>query len=191
MVAFEILSWYGTLLAIAGAYLLWASVLDTGHRHYTAVRRRLFPDAPLPPHEPAVVLDRPSYSLSMTPLHERLPEDDNSLVKLTIQPRPLHNNEADVTIREITVGARRRLSGAECEAPGFRHPSLAPGGGVIDLPAFDIPVDMLHGMTEQNYQCEILTWARFDDPAGNRWEVVCDPTTGRQSLRLIAADAVA
>ena len=36
----DITSWYGVVAGIAVVYLLWAAVLDTGHRHVRAVKRR-------------------------------------------------------------------------------------------------------------------------------------------------------
>ena len=110
------------------------------------------------------------------------------MVRLTVRPGPLRNNEASTTLREITVGARLRSTRAEIEAP-FKAPSLAPGGVMLDLPAFDFPDNQLDGLTDQNYKSEVVTWVRFEDPAGYQWEVVWDHQAQSQSISL--SDAVA
>ena len=91
-----------------------------------------------------------------------------------------------MTLKEITVGARRRDTCVAVDAPSFKAPSLAPGGAMLDLPAIDFPQEQLEGLTEQNYQSEIVIWTRFEDPAGNRWEVVWDPETRTQTVDLLA-----
>ena len=49
----------------------------------------------------------------------------------------------------------------------------------------DFPQEQLEGLTEQNSESEIVTWARFKDPSGHRWEVVWDPQTRTQSIHLL------
>jgi hypothetical protein len=107
--------WYIAAAAVAAAILLWIALGEQAHQYVGAIIRLTRPKKPPPPREPAVVLDRPAYDISTAPLHERLSEQDNSLLKLTIRPRPLRNNEATMTIREITVGARRRGTETDVE----------------------------------------------------------------------------
>jgi hypothetical protein len=54
--------WYGVLAVIGAVYLFWASVIDTGHRHFRAIKARLVPELPEPPKPPIVVMGAPSFT---------------------------------------------------------------------------------------------------------------------------------
>src|SRR5947207_1814346 len=103
-------SWYGWLVVIAGGYLLWASVLDTGHRHFRAIKSRLFPKPPEPPRPPIIVLGAPGFSLSMQPLNERRIVQEKLLTRLNASFL-IENKEALVTVTKLEAGVRRKDDG--------------------------------------------------------------------------------
>ena len=76
---FDWTSWYGLVIAVAGAYLFWAAVFSTGRGHVRAIKARL---SPPPPTAPVIVLGGPSYHYSLLPLHERGEDQQDELVVL-------------------------------------------------------------------------------------------------------------
>lgn len=169
-----IASWYGWLVIIAGAYLLWAGVIDTGHRHWRAIKSRLFPTPPAPPRAPVVVMGGPTYHYSVVPLTERRIEQEKLLTRLNVSFL-IENKEALVTVTKLEAGVRRR-DGREQRFQDFNAPALAP---LHDAPVRGFEVDpvLFEGLVESDFRAEFVWWARFTAPDGTRWEIGFDGAT--------------
>jgi hypothetical protein len=180
VLGFDLVSWYGALVAVALAYLLWASVLDTGHRHFQAIKRRLRPPAP---ESPLVVLGQPDYSFDTVTVRERRLEKRAYLTVLVVT-YAIENKDAAATVTEVTTGVRRKDDGREHAFVRVKAPALTPGESA-SVRDFAIPKDLFDGLTDRDYYFAFLFWARFTAPGGVRWEVVFDPETTEHSRVLL------
>jgi len=167
--------WYGVLAVIAAVYLLWASVIDTGHRHFRAIRSRFFPPPPVPPAAPIVVMGGPSYHYSVEPLHERRVEQEKLMTRLNVSFL-IENKEALVTVTKLEAGVRRKDDGREQRFEAFNAPALAP---LSNAPVNNFEVDraMFDGLVESDFAAVFVWWARFTAPDGMRWEIGYDGET--------------
>jgi hypothetical protein len=162
---------YGFVAVLAVAYLLWAAVLDTGHRHFRAIRRRFFPDPPVPPAAPVIVFGAPSFSYSMVPLHERRIEQEKLLTMLSASFL-IENKEALVTVTKVEAGVRR-TDGREQRFEAFKAPALAPLH-TAPVNGFEVETSMFEGLVESDFKEAFVWWARFTAPDGTRWEIGYD-----------------
>jgi hypothetical protein len=172
VLGFDIASWYGILVPIAGVYLLWAAVIDTGHRHIKAVRGWLFPP---PPVAPVLVLSAPGFHYSVEPLHERRLVQEKLLTRLSVSFQ-IENKEALITVRDVEAGVRR-TDGREQGFDAFKAPALAPLHNA-PVTGFDVDTAIFEGLVESNFQAAFVRWARFTAPDGTRWEIGYDGATG-------------
>lgn len=187
MIAGFIATWYGWVVIIGGAYLLWAGVLDTGHRHLQAIKSRLFPPPPPPPRAPVVVIGGPTYHYSVVPLNERRIEQEKLLTRLNVSFL-IENKEALVTVTKLEAGVRRK-DGREQRFQAFRAPALAP---LHDAPVQNFEVDpgLFEGLVESDFRSGFVWWARFTGPDGTRWEIGFDGAADDYTEpRVIAPDA--
>lgn len=183
VLGFDLVSWYGLAGGIAAFYLLWASVIDTGHRHYKAIKRLVRPEPRPAPESPVVVLGHPSYSYDTMTFPERRLQQRNYLTQL--DPSYLiENKEATITVTDVTTGARRRDDGREHAFAEFKAPAIAPGEKAPVM-GVSIPQDLFDGLTDEDHEGAFLFWARFSAPGGARWEVVYDPVKIEHSRALL------
>jgi hypothetical protein len=165
----------GVIVALAVGYVFWAGVLDTGHRHYRAIKDRFFPDPPPPPRSPVIVLGAPTYSLSAVPLNERRAEQEKLLTRLSVAYY-IENKEALVTITNVHAGVRRHADGREQRFEAFNAPALAPLEKTR-VANFEVDREMFEGLVESDYKVAFVWWAHFTAPDGTRWEIAYDGAT--------------
>jgi len=171
------------ILYLAGVYLLWSAVFETGRRHLRWVWRKVRkPPPPAPvepepqleaPEEPAVVLGHPSAHLNLTPASE-LGEGEHRKLTMVAPEYLIENQDPHLPIRNVTTGVRTR-DGRSHVFDAFYAPLLGAGR---DAPVKNvkIPEDFLEDVHESAAVTAFLYWARFTRQRV-RWEVVYDPNT--------------
>ena len=178
---------YSAILYIAGLYVLWSAVFETGHRHLRWVRRQIRkppspapveppPEEPEEPEEPAVVLGHPSAHLNLGPA----PELREGKRKLTmVAPEYLiENQDPNLPIRNVTTGVRTR-DGRSHVFDAF-YAQLIGAGRNAPVTNVTVPEDFLEDVHESAAVTAFLYWARFTRQRV-RWEVVYDPDTRQPS----------
>ena len=175
------MSWYGVVLLIAGAYLFWATVLDTGHRHYRWIKRRFWPE---PPEPPVVIIEGPGFTHTTETIRERGLKPRALLTKLDAYYRIL-NKDATRSLTNITTGIRRRDDDREHTFPTSGVIALAPREATPVI-TVQIPESVFEGLTEEDHREALLFWVRCTTaPGGARWEIAVDPSTGQHSSTVL------
>jgi hypothetical protein len=185
---FDIVSWYGAIAGVAVIYLLWASVIDTGHRHYRWIQSRLRPE-PLPaPELPVVVLGHPGATYSTKAVHERGEGEPPSLIR--VEPYYTIENKGTTPVREIDAGIDSRDGTMSHQFTAFHAPAIGPGERPVPVTNVgSIPLEMLAGVPESEHVSAFLWWASFEDENDRRWKAVYDPKSRKHTYALLEQPA--
>lgn len=175
VIGFDWASWYGVLLAVAGAIGTIGGAIAIIVRAGRWGWKRVHPE---PPRAPDVVFGHPGAQSSMTPLTELKGGESRRLV--SVKPTYLIENKYPARpLRDVSTGARTRDRSQEHAFAEFQAPLIGAGETVPFTAKESLPQEWLADVHESAAQRAFLYWIRFTDPDGRRWEVVYDPETRR------------
>ncbi len=181
VIGFDWGSWYGVVLAIAGAIATFGGAVAVVVGGWRWLSQRAHPEAPRPPD---VVLRHPGARISLTPPHELADGEHRRLV--SIRPTYLIENKDPLrSIRDVSTGSRTRDGAHEYVFAEFQAPLLGAGETAEFVARESLPVEWFEGVHESVAQLAFLYWLRFLDVDGRRWEVVYDPEERSCHARLI------